>query len=134
MPTGSGLGVAIGGNWALHCATGMWYIEGPSHAQETTRVSLGFVRRAVAAWESSTALVAEPLDIRGIYSIAHGNGYWAPKGIRPGGVIAGDVSDAVRIDDLCGVKVPFYCGPPEKPEDFLLDWEDFADEVMGGTS
>ena len=134
VPTGAGLGDGNGVHWVLNPATGIWSIEGNSQAQESAGVSSGFVRRAVVALESSTAPMAEPVDIRGIYSNAHGSGYGAVSGIRLGGVVAGDVGDAVRIQDLHGVKVPFYDGIPEKLEDFLWDWKDFADEVMGGTS
>ena len=43
----------------------------------------------------------------------------------------GEVSDALTIEDVGRIKVPFHCGPPEKLEAVLLEWEDFADEVCG---
>ena len=51
-------------------------------------------------------------------------------GIRPGGVVAADVGDAIRIDDLRGIKIPYYDGNPSNLDDFILDWEDFAGEVV----
>ena len=53
--------------------------------------------------------------------------------VRPhlGGVVAGDVGDAIRIDDLRGIKIPYYDGNPSNLDDFILDWEDFAEEVVG---
>ena len=128
MPTGTGLGDGNGGNWVLNPAAGIWSIGGNSQAQESAGVSSGFVRRAVTALESSTA---PTVDIRGIYGNAHGS---AVSGVRLGGVVAADAGEAVRIEDLRGVRVPFYNGTPETLEDFLLDWEDFADEVMGSAS
>ena len=45
--------------------------------------------------------------------------------------MAGDVGDAIRIDDLRGIKIPYYDGNPSNLDDFILDWEDFAEEVVG---
>ena len=42
-----------------------------------------------------------------------------------------DVGDAVRIEDLRGVKIPHYDVNPANLDDFILDWEDFAEEVVG---
>ena len=55
-------------------------------------------------------------------------------GMRLGGVVAADAGEAVRIQDFCAVRVPFYNGTRAMLQDFLLDWEDFADEVMGRAS
>ena len=41
------------------------------------------------------------------------------------------VGDAIRIDDLRGIKIPYYDGNPSNLDDFILDWEDFAEEVVG---
>ena len=71
----------------------------------------------------------EDMEMRGIYS--HPPGNWSSGGIRLGGVIASDVRDAVRIKDLRGVKIPYYDADPANLEDFILDWEDFAEEVVG---
>ena len=55
----------------------------------------------------------------------------ATGGIRLGGVVAADVGDAIRIDDLRGTKIPYYDGNPSNLDDFILDWDDFAEEVVG---
>ena len=68
----------------------------------------------------------EERDVRGVYS--H---FPATGGIRLGGVVAADVGDAIRIDDLRGIKIPYYDGNPSDLDDFILDWEDFAEEVVG---
>ena len=46
-------------------------------------------------------------------------------------MVAADVGDAIRIDDLRGIKTPYYDGNPSNLDDFMLDWEDFAEEVVG---
>ena len=68
----------------------------------------------------------EERDVRGVYSQPPATG-----GIRLGGVVAADVGDAIRIDDLRGIKIPYYDGNPFNLDDFILDWEDFAEEVVG---
>ena len=68
----------------------------------------------------------EERDVRGVYSHPPATG-----GIRLGGVVAADVGDAIRIDDLRGIKIPHYDGNPSNLDDFILDWEDFAEEVIG---
>ena len=45
--------------------------------------------------------------------------------------MAADVGDGIRIDDLSGIKIPYYDGNPSNLDDFILDWEDFAEEVVG---
>ena len=67
----------------------------------------------------------EERDVRGVYSHPPATG-----GIRLGGVVAGDVGDAIKIDDLRGIKIPYYDGNPSNLDDFILDWEDFAEEVV----
>ena len=37
-----------------------------------------------------------------------------------------DVRDAIR-----DIKIPYYDGNPSNLNDFILDWEDFAGEVLG---
>ena len=49
----------------------------------------------------------EERDIRGVYSHPLARG-----GIRLAGVVAADVGDAIRIDDLRGIKIPYYDGNP----------------------
>ena len=68
----------------------------------------------------------EERDVRGVYSHPPATG-----GIRLGGVVAADVGDAIRIDDLRGIKIPYYDGNPSNLDDFILDREDFAEEVVG---
>ena len=45
--------------------------------------------------------------------------------------MAADVGDAIRIDNLRGIKIPYYDCNPSNLDDFILDWEDFAEEVVG---
>ena len=68
----------------------------------------------------------EERDVRGVCSQPPATG-----GIRLGGVVAADVGDAIRIDDLRGIKIPYYDGNPSNLDDYILDWEDFAEEVVG---
>ena len=68
----------------------------------------------------------EERDVQGVYSHPSATG-----GIRLGGVVAGDVGDAIRIDDLRGIKIPYYDGNPSNLDDFILDSEEFAEEVIG---
>ena len=68
----------------------------------------------------------EERDVQGVYSHPPATG-----GIRLGGVVAADVGDAIRINDLRGIKIPYYDGNPSKLDDFILDWENFAKEVVG---
>ena len=65
-------------------------------------------------------------EVRGVYSHPPATG-----GIRLGGVVAADIGDAIRIDDLRGVKISYYDGNPSNLDDFILDWEDLAEEVVG---
>ena len=128
MPTGAHFGDGNGENLVLNPTTGIWSIGGDSGAQESAGVSPGFVWRAVTALESSAA---RTVDLGGIYGKAHGS---TTSGIRLGGVVAADAGEAVRIEDLRGVRQPCYNCIPETLEDFLLDWQDFADEVMGSAT
>ena len=68
----------------------------------------------------------EERDVQGVYSHPPATG-----GIRLGGVVAADIKDAIRNDDLRGIKIPYYDGNPSNLDDFILDWEDFAEEVVG---
>ena len=49
----------------------------------------------------------EERDVRGVYSHPLATG-----SIRLGVVVAADVGDAIRIDDLRGIKIPYYDGNP----------------------
>ena len=68
----------------------------------------------------------EERDVRGVYSHPPATG-----GIRLGGVVAVDVGDAIRHDDLRGIKITYYDGNPSNLDDLILDWGDFAEEVVG---
>ena len=68
----------------------------------------------------------EERDVRVVYSHPPATG-----GIRLGGVVAADVRDAIRIDDLRGIQISYYDGNPSNLDNFILDWEDFAEEVVG---
>ena len=68
----------------------------------------------------------EERDVRGVYSHPPATG-----GIRLGGVVAANVGDAIRIDLLRGIKIAYYNGNPSNLDDVTLDWEDFAEEVVG---
>ena len=109
IPTGADLG----GNWVLNPSTGIWSTRGNFQAEESGRVISGFVRRAVTALESSTA---PTVDIRGIDGNTNGT---ATSGILLGGVVAANAGEVVRIEDLRGVRGPFYNGSPGTLEDFL---------------
>ena len=69
------------------------------------------------------------MEIRGVYSHSPGNG--SGRSIWLGGVIASDVGNAVRIEDLRCVKIPHYDANPANLDDFILRCEDFAEEVVG---
>ena len=68
----------------------------------------------------------EERNVRGVYSHPPATG-----GIRLCRVVAADVRDAIRIDDLRGIKIPYYDGNPSNLDDFILDTEDFAEELVG---
>ena len=59
----------------------------------------------------------EDVELRGVYSHSPGNG--SGGSIRLGGVIASAVGDAVRIEDLRGVKIPHYDANPANLDDFM---------------
>ena len=42
-----------------------------------------------------------------------------------------DDRDAVRLKYLRGVKIPYYDANPANLDDSILNWEDFAEEVVG---
>ena len=61
----------------------------------------------------------EDMEIQGVYSQSPGNGNGGS--IRLGGVIASNVGDTVRIEDLRGVKIPHYDANPANLDNFILD-------------
>ena len=79
--------------------------------------------------EETKSGTREDMDIRGVYFHPPGNG--GGGSIRLRGVIAPDVGAAVRMEDPRGVKIPHYDARPANLDDFILDWEDFAEEVVG---
>ena len=71
----------------------------------------------------------EDMEIRDLYSHSSGNG--SSGGIRLWGVIALEVGDAVTMEDLQGVQIPYYDSIPANFKDFILYLEDFAEKVVG---
>ena len=113
---GHGQGHPGGNLWVKDPTTGIWTARGASPSRIPNPVGSG------PTGPHST----EERDVRGVYSHPPATG-----GIRLGGVVAADVGDAIRIDDLRGIKIPYYDGNPSNLDDFILDWEDFAEEVVG---
>ena len=106
-----------GGNlWAKDPNTGIWTADGASPSRIPNPMGSG----------PTGPHSMEERDVRGVYSHPPATG-----GIRLGGVVAGDVGDAIRIDDLRGIKIPYYDGNPSNLDDFILDWEDPPEEVVG---
>ena len=105
-----------GGNlWMKDPNTGIWTAGGASPSRIPNPMGSG----------PTGPHSMEERDVRGVYSHPPATG-----GIRLGRVVAGDVGDAIRIDDLRGIKIPYYDGNPSNLDDFILDWEDFAEEVV----
>ena len=113
---GHGRGHPGGNLWAKDPNTGIWTADGASPTRIPNPMGSG----------PTGPHSMEERDVRGVYSDPPATG-----GIRLGGVVAGDVGDAIRIDDLRGIKIPYYDGNPSNLDDFILDWEDFAEEVVG---
>ena len=101
---------SIGESWVQDPRWGIWTMVDPSMGE-------------------AKCGLREDMEIRGVYSHSPGNGHGGS--IRLGGVIASDVGDAVRSEDLQGVKIAHYGASSAKLEDFILDREDFAEEVAG---
>ena len=102
--------VSSGESWLQDPRSGIWTMVGPS-------------------MEETKSEPREDMEIRGVYSHSSGNG--SGGSIRLGGVIPSDAGDAVRIEDLRGVKIPHYDANPATLDDVILDCEDFAEEVVG---
>ena len=113
---GHGRGHPGGNLWAKDPNTGIWTADGASPSRIPNPMGSG----------PTGPHSMEERDVRGVYSHPPATG-----GIRLGGVVAGDVGDAIRIDDLRGIKIPYYDGNPSNLDDFILDWEDCAEEVVG---
>ena len=112
---GHGRGHPGGNLWAKDPNTGIWTADGASPSRIPNPMGSG----------PTGPHSIEERDVRGVYSHPPATG-----GIRLGGVVAGDVGDAIRIDDLRGIKIPYYDGNPPNLDDFILDWGDFAEEVV----
>ena len=113
---GHGRGHPGGNLWAKDPNTGIWTADGASPSRIPNPMGSG----------PTGPHSMEERDVRGVYSHPPATG-----GIRLAGVVAGDVGDAIWIDDLRGIKIPYYDGNPSNLDDFILDWEDFAEEVVG---
>ena len=109
---GHGRGHPGGNLWVKDPTTGIWTAGGASPSRPTSG--------------PTGPHSMEEREQRGVYSHPPATG-----GIRLGGVVAADVGDAIRIDDLREIKIPYYDGNPSKLDDLILDWEDFAEEVVG---
>ena len=113
---GHGRGHPGGKLWVKDPTTGIWTAGGASPSRIPNPMGSG----------PTGPHSMEERDVRGVYSHPPATG-----GIRLGGVVAADVGDAIRIDDLRGIQIPYYDGNPSNLDDFILDWEDFAEEVVG---
>ena len=103
-------GGSSGESWLQDPRSGIWTMVGPS--MEVTKSG-----------------PREDTETRGVYSNSLGNG--VGESIRLAGVIASDIGDAVRIEDLQGVTIPHYDANPATVGNFILDWEEFTEEVVG---
>ena len=113
---GHGRGHPGGNLWVKDPTTGMWTAGGASPSRIPNPMVSG----------PTGPHSMEERDVRGPYSHPPATG-----GIRLGGVVAADVGDAIRIDYLRGIEIPYYNGNPSNLDDFILDCEDFAEEVVG---
>ena len=113
---GHGRGHPGGNLWVKDPTTGIWTAGG---------VSPSLIPNPMGSGPTGPHSMEER-DVRGVYSHPPATG-----GIRLGGVVAANVGDAIRIDDLRGIKIPYYDGHPSNLDDFILDGEDFAEEVVG---
>ena len=113
---GHGRGHPGGNLWVRDPNTGIWTAGGASPSRIPNPMGSG----------PTGPYAMEERDVRGVDSHPTATG-----GIRLSGVVAADVRDTIRIDDLRGIKIPYYDGNSSNLEDFILDWEDFAEEVVG---
>ena len=133
---GHGRGHPGGNLWVKDPTTGIWTASGASPSRIPNPMGSG----------PTGPHSMEERDVGGVYSHppAHLGFYGVQKsqnqlqseirwsgGIRLDGVVAADVGDAIRIDDLRGIKISYYDGNPSNLDDFILDWDDVAEEVVG---
>ena len=74
--------------------------------------------------EEAEPRLREDIEIRGVYSHSPGNG--SSGGIRLGGFITSDVGEAVKLEELWGVKIPYYGANPANFDNFSFDSEAFV--------
>ena len=113
---GHGQGHPVGDLWVKDPTTGIWTAGGARPSRIPNPMGSG----------PTGPHSMEERDVRGVCSHHPATG-----GIRLGAVVAADVGDAIRIDDLRGIQIPYYDGNPSNLDDFILDWGDFAEEVVG---
>ena len=113
---GHGRGHPGGYLWVKGPTTGIWTAGGASPSRIPNPMGSG----------PTGPHFMEERDVREVYSHPPATGV-----IRLGGVVAADVGDAIRIEDLRRIKIPYYDGNLSNLDDFILDWEDFAKEVVG---
>ena len=113
---GHGRGHRGGNLWVKDPNSGIWTAGGASPSRIPNPMGSG----------PTGPHSMEERDVQGVYSHPPATG-----GIRLGGVVAADVGDAIRIGDLRKFKIPYYDGNPSNLDDFILDWEDVAEEVVG---
>ena len=113
---GHGRGHPCGNLWVKDPTTGIWTAGGASPSRIPNPMGSG----------PTGPHSMEERDVRGVYSHPPATG-----GIGLGGVVAADVGHAIRIDDLRAIKIPYYDGNPSNLDDFILDWQDFAEVVVG---
>ena len=94
---GHGRGHPGGNLWVKDPNTGIWTAGGASPSRIPNPMHSG----------PTGPHYMEERDVRGVYSHPLATG-----SIRLGGVVAADVGDAIRIDDLRGIKIPYYDGNP----------------------
>ena len=102
--------------WVKDPTTGIWTAGGASASR---------IRNPMGSGPTGPHSMEER-DVRGVYSHPLATG-----GIRLGGVVAAAFGDAIRIDDLRGIKIPYYDGNPSNLDDFIQVWEVFTEEVVG---
>ena len=113
---GHGRGHPGGNLWVKDPTTGIWTDSGASPSRIPNPMGSG----------PTGPHSMEERDVQRVYSQPPATG-----GICLSGVGAADVGDAISIDNLRGIKIPHYDGNPSNLDDFILDWEDFAEEVVG---
>ena len=97
---GHGRGHPSGNLWAKDPNTGIWTADGANPSRIPNPMGSG----------TTGPHSIEERDVRGVYSHPPATG-----GIRLRGVVAGDVGDAIRIDDLRGINNPLLRREPVQP-------------------